>query len=241
MLQGIDVSAAQGLINWNTVANSGLVNFVFCKATEGLGYMDPQFNRNWSALKQLGWIKGAYHFARLNFDATQEADWFSKVVGQLDLTDMLVLDIETASVSGVQFTDWTLAWLERVESNTGVVPIVYTGGPFFNSHGGNPDPATVQRLVKFPLWLAAYTNNPNNYIPVEWKNLGWSFWQRSGDVAAPGDSVLHVPGINGNVDRDIFMGSADDLRAFALNLHSGANNTFTGVTNLITGSNNNVA
>lgn len=196
MLQGIDVSAAQGLIDWNTVANSGVAGFAFVKATEGLGYMDPQFQRNWAALNQLGWIKGAYHFARLTADATQEADWFSKTVGPLTITDMLVLDIETASVSGVQFTDWTLTWLERVEANTGAVPIVYTGGPFFNSHGGSPDPTTLQRLVKFPLWLAAYATNPNNYIPVEWRNLGWVFWQRSGDVAAPGDSVLHVPGIN---------------------------------------------
>jgi lysozyme len=234
LLQGIDVSAAQGVINWDAVVNSGLVNFVFCKATEGLGYVDPRFKFNWDAAKGHGYVRGAYHFARLSQDPVDEAKFFVNTVGLLDPADMLVLDIETASVSGVQFTDWTLAWLETVEKQSGTTPIVYTGGPFFNSHGGIPDQATMQRIARFPLWLAAYVTNPSNYVPIEWKTLGWKFWQKSGDIAAAGDSVLHVPGIVGNVDKDEFNGTLDDLKAFALNLHPGTDNAFTNATNTVT-------
>jgi Lyzozyme M1 (1,4-beta-N-acetylmuramidase) len=236
MLQGIDVSAAQGVINWDSVLSSGAANFVFCKATEGLSYVDTRFHFNWDSAKARGFIRGAYHFAHLSQDAVQEANFFVNTVGALDPADMLVLDIETASISGSQFTDWTLAWLETVEKQSGTTPIVYTGGPFFNSHGGNPDPSVVQRLSRFPLWLAAYVSNPAGYVPSEWKNLGWKFWQRSGDQAAAGDTILHVPGIYGNVDKDEFVGSLDDLRQFALNLHPGANNGFTGAVNSISSS-----
>jgi lysozyme len=233
-LIGIDVSAAQGNIDWNKVAQSNLINYVFCKASEGLNFTDQQFKTNWPAIKAHGLVRGAYHFARLSADATAQAEYFVSTLGQLDLTDMLVLDIETGSISGEEFTNWTLTWLERVEALTGCISIVYTGGPFFNSHGGKPDADTITKLSKYPLWLAAYVNNPSAYVPVEWSHLSWSFWQRSGDIAASGDTILHVPGIYGNVDRDVFNGTLDDLKQFALNLHSGVNNNFTAASNTIT-------
>lgn len=227
VLIGIDVSSAQGHIDWDTVTASGEANYVFCKATEGMTFVDPTFKTNWEATKAHDFVRGAYHFARLNGNAIAEADFFMKTVGNLDLTDMLVLDIETSNITGNQFTDWTLTWLERVEQYSGRTPICYTGGPFFTSHiiGFNTD--TAVRLAKFPLWLAAYTNHPDKFIPPIWKDLGWTFWQRSGDQSAIGDTILHVPGIRGNVDRNVFKGTLDDLKTFAINLHTGTNNSFT--------------
>lgn len=218
-LIGIDVSSAQGNVNWDAVAASKLVNYVFCKATEGLIFVDPQFQKNWQAVKDHGFVRGAYHFARLGNDPVAEADHFMSVLGDIDPTDMLVLDVETSPITGEAFLQWNLSWLERVESQTGCIPIVYTGGPFFGSHGA-PNTDEVTRLSHFPLWLAAYTNSPDKFVPVEWKGLGWKFWQRSGDQAASGDTVLHVPGIHGNVDRDVFIGSLDDLKDFAISLHT---------------------
>jgi lysozyme len=218
-LIGIDVSSAQGTINWDTVVASQLVNYVFCKTTEGVTFVDPQFQKNWQAVKDRGFVRGAYHFARLKNDPVAEADHFLSVLGDLDPTDMLVLDVETSSIAGESFVQWNLAWLERVESQTGVTPIVYTGGPFWSSHDGNPSEDEITRLSHFPLWLAAYTKNPDKYVPSVWKDLSWKFWQRSGDQAAAGDTILHVPGIHGNVDRDVFVGSLDDLKEFAASLH----------------------
>jgi lysozyme len=220
-LIGIDISSAQGTINWDQVASSNIVNYVFCKATEGLTYKDPCFDKNWKAIKDHGWIRGAYHFARLNNDPVAEADFFISTVGALDETDMLVLDVETSTLTGEAFLQWNLSWLERVESQTGVTPIVYTGGPFFTSHG-KPSVDEIKRFAHFPLWLAAYVNSPDKYIPVEWKDVGWKIWQHTGDVAPTGSSVLHVPGIHGNVDRDEFVGSLDDLKSFASSLHAQA-------------------
>jgi GH25 family lysozyme M1 (1,4-beta-N-acetylmuramidase) len=231
MIEGIDVSKFQGTIDWDKVAAAGTVAFVFCKATERTDSVDPSFQTNWNAVKAHGFVRGAYHFAHPSNDPVAEADHFANTVGTLDPTDMLVLDIETANISGPQFVNWVITWLERVEQRTGTTPMVYTGGPFFDSHDGTPDQATMQRLARFPLWLAAYTLSPDKFVPPEWKTLGWKFWQRSGDVAAPGDTVLHVPGINGAVDRDEFRGTLDELKAFALNCHPGTNNVFTTAVN----------
>lgn len=216
---GIDVSAAQGAIDWDQVASSNMVNYVFCKATEGLNYKDTFFDKNWQAIKDHGWVRGAYSFARLNNDPVAEADFFISTVGDIDPTDMLVLDIETSPITGEKFLQWNLSWLERVESQTGVTPIVYTGGPFFSSHG-TPSADEITRLSHFPLWLAAYVVSPDKFVPVEWKGLGWKFWQATGDVAPSGSTILHVPGIHGNVDRDEFIGTIDDLKVFAGSLHA---------------------
>lgn len=234
MLVGIDVSKFQGVIDWNKVAATGLINYVFCKATEGTNGIDSQFQNNWKGIKSVGLMRGAYHFAHTGNDPVKEADNFAATVGQLDPMDMLVLDIEVTNLSGWPFTNWVLTWLERVEDKLGTTPIIYTGGPFFNTHDGNPDPATMQKLARYPLWLAAYVVNPTNYVPDIWKSLGWKFWQRSGDVAAPGDTVLHLPGVAGAIDKDVFNGSLDELQQFALNLHPGVHNSATDAINLIT-------
>lgn len=229
MIKLIDVSIAQGIIDWKTVAASNEIVAAFCKATEGSpSYVDPQFKNNWAGIKANGLVRGAYHFARTQNDPVVEADHFIntlKATNDLGQGDMLVLDIEVSTIGGAAFANWVIAWLERVEQTSNITPIVYTGGPFFNSHMSALDADTLKRLQHFPLWLAAYVVNPDNYVPVDWKGIGWKLWQQSGDQAAAGDTVLHLPGIGGgkvDVDKDEFNGTVDDLKVFANSLYVGA-------------------
>lgn len=224
MIDGIDVSKYQYTIDWNKVVASGKIFFAFCKATDGQLGVDEKFKINWAGIKKCGLIRGAYHFAQPDIsmnDPIIEADHFIDTVGPLDPEDMISLDIEKAGdlPVGVAFTSWVLAFLERVEERTGVLAIVYSGGPFFDQHDGTPSVDVMTRLARYPFWLAAYVKNPENYIPPEWKHLGWKFWQKAGDVAAPGDTPLHVPGIGSVVDHDVFKGTVEELKAFAASLH----------------------
>ncbi len=226
MLAGIDVSKWQGKIDWKAVAKSGKVFYAFCKATEATGYKDPTFDANWKGIKDVGLARGAYHFARPDMDkddAIKEADNFLKVVGPVELGDMLVLDIEEAInvKNGEQFYMWVLTFLERVKSKTGVIPIVYSGGPFFNEHAGKVSVEIAKKLSAYPFWLAAYVNSPDKYVPEIWKNVGWTFWQKSGDVAAPGNSIFKVEGTSGPIDYNMFKGSLEDLKNFTDSLHPG--------------------
>jgi lysozyme len=218
---GIDISSAQGVIQWDQVKATGQVSFVFCKATEGLTFTDQQFATNWSAIKTHEWPRGAYHFARTSNDPVQEADHFVSTVmatNDLQSSDMLVLDIETSLLKGTDFTDWVLAWCNEVQTKTNHMPIIYTGGPFWMSCAPTSSDDVVAKLAVMPLWLAAYTTSPDKYVPAAWKNKGWTIWQRSGDVAPPGFSVLHLSGCHGNIDADVFNGSLEDFQTFAASL-----------------------
>ena len=65
-IHGIDVSKYQQIIAWDAVSAMQVkkikLGFVFIKATEGIGNLDPQFKRNWKRSKDAGLIRGAYHF-----------------------------------------------------------------------------------------------------------------------------------------------------------------------------------
>lgn len=220
MLTGIDVSNSQGLIDWKKVKDNG-ITFAFCKATDGLTFVAKTFEHNWNGIKDAGLIRGAYHFCHTKNNAVMEADHFVKTVGRLDPSDMLVLDIEDDKnvLSPEQFLNWTSEFVEAVGALACVTPIIYTGGPYFDKHGGKPSEKWIEELSRFPLWLAAYTKTPDKYVPAIWKNKGWTIWQRSGDLAAKGESPFRVPGINCVVDKNQYRGSIEELDAFARSLH----------------------
>ncbi len=61
MVPGLDVSTFQGAISWSEVKSDGFL-FAYAKATEGITYIDPDFQTYWSGMKSAGVIRGAYHF-----------------------------------------------------------------------------------------------------------------------------------------------------------------------------------
>ncbi len=234
---GVDVSSAQGLCDWGRgVARwrgkSGeRITFAFCKCTEGnADRADQQFSRNWIEIARAISVRGAYHFAHPDsvhaLDAKDEARRFvaqlTRAGGWRRGQDLLALDIEEARNvhKGPEFTRWVLDFCEEVDRLTGIVCGIYTGGPFFSSESGKVDELLLARLRKRWLWIAAYVRDPKHYADMlaEWAGT-WVFHQATGDVAPPGEEVLHVDGINTwserNVDKDFFRGTLSDLIAFA--------------------------
>ena len=63
---GVDVSAYQGEVDWQELAQQG-VQFAFIKATEGSGSTDRYFLRNWARAQDAGVWAGAYQFFQLRF------------------------------------------------------------------------------------------------------------------------------------------------------------------------------
>src|SRR5262249_58342541 len=60
---GCDVSNYQGNINWGSVAAQG-ARFAYAKTSEGLTYLDPYWNANYSGAKNAGLYAGGYHYGR---------------------------------------------------------------------------------------------------------------------------------------------------------------------------------
>ena len=111
-----------------------------------------------------------------------------------------VLDLEVDEGLGpVQLAAWTQAFLSELEVRTGRRPMIYTYRYFWYERMNNTNAFT-----SYPLWLAAYQNQPP--APVGgWDKL--SFWQRS--------ESGRVVGINTPVDMNIFNGNAAQLGQFA--------------------------
>lgn len=196
-ISGIDVSSYQGTVNWPAVAGAGY-QFAAVKATEGVGYVNPFFAVQWAGAKQAGMVRIAYHFAQPSQSAAaDEAAFFLSTVGRLEPGDGLALDLESG---GGNLLSWALTFLRAVEAAVGFKPFFYSGLWFMQPAGlvGSPD------LAQYGLWLAAYQANAPA-PPAPWQF--WAIWQ-TGQGS--------VPGVGGVCDLDVFNGTADQLRAYGM-------------------------
>jgi len=203
MLRGIDVSHYQKDVNWLEIARDD-IQFAFAKATEGLSYVDPSFQRNWTQMREAELARGAYHLGRPGSDPETQAEHFAAVVGGLSFLDLPpVLDLEVSDGHPTAAVlDWARAFINRAESLFQRELMIYTGG-FWRLTLGNPKDSFFGIR---PLWLAAYNQNP--VVPASWTR--WTFWQYT-------DGTQNVPskvaGVNGPVDQSRFAGTLEELRA----------------------------
>ena len=100
LLKGIDVSYAQGVIDWEKVKASGLVDFAILRAGYGkeTSQIDDQFSRNYTACKQLGIPVGAYwySYATTVAEAEQEANVCLQIIQGKQFEYPVAFDIEEA-------------------------------------------------------------------------------------------------------------------------------------------------
>ena len=199
MLKGIDISHWQNGID---ISKSG-VDFVICKATEGVGYTDNKCDSFYQEAKRLGKKLGVYHFARpdLGNSAEDEADYFIKETLGYHKEAILVLDWESGDLSNVS---WAKAWLDRVYAKTGVKPMIYMSESPANSY----DWSSVAN-ADYGIWVAKYgTNNGEQNAQPSVKN--WSFiamWQYT--------SKGKVGGYSGDIDMNVFYGDANAWDKYA--------------------------
>ncbi|MBK7865052.1 MAG: hypothetical protein IPJ65_41925 [Archangiaceae bacterium] len=206
-VRGLDVSTYQGHVDWNAVHGAGW-EYAVTRIGDGYGG-DNQFAANWAGIKAAGMIRGAYQFFRAANDPVQMADIVVNAVGRLGPGDLpVMLDFENASIQGQSpavLRQKIDTWLSRVEAGTGKRPLIYTGyyvwDPYVQSNA----------YGSYPLWIAAYGPN-NGSVPAMCPNIPsgwgkWSFWQYT--------SVGAVPGINTDVDKNLFNGTLSDLQTLA--------------------------
>jgi lysozyme len=192
-IHGIDVSRYQQIIGWDAVSAMQVkrikLGFVFIKATEGIGNIDPQFKRNWKRSKTAGMIRGAYHFFLPTKDGRMQAENFIKTVN-LDTGDLPpVLDIEqTYGVSRQIIKSEMKEWLNIVEANYNVKPIIYTNIDFYRQNLGSD-------FDDYPLWVAHYYQPRQPRIKRD-----WVFWQHN--------DKGRVNGVLEPVDFDVFSGDS---------------------------------
>lgn len=181
-VQGLDCSGYQKNINWSNAKADG-IEFAFIKITEGTtGHEDGSYNLNArvESAQQNGVKIAYYHFARPGNVDDPEADANDEVNNVMNHLNVLpkadlpvVLDIEAYSTTIVwdnkidHMNRYIAAFISGMESN-GLSTIIYSYKSFFDSN-------TNSAFGAYPLWLAAYPNDPENVLP----NLpkGWDDWK----------------------------------------------------------------
>lgn len=197
LIHGIDVSRYQNIIAWEEVKKMGVeevkLGFAFIKATEGIGNMDPQFQRNWKKARANEMVRGAYHFFIASKDGKMQAENFIKRV-DLSSGDLPpVLDVEQRfGVSRQQLQREVKKWLNTVEAYYGITPVIYTNVDFYRQNLGAD-------FDHYPLWVAHYYQQDQPRIKRE-----WSFWQHSDQG--------NVNGITSKVDFNVFRGDSAEFR-----------------------------
>lgn len=196
-LQGVDVSHHQGAIDWEALAADD-TSFAFIKATEGGDWIDPMFATNWEQAAQAGVVRGAYHFFTLCRPGIDQA---TNLISQVPVEAGMLppaVDLEfggncAARPSVEDFRKELDVFLETTEAHYGTSLIAYIAKDFYEAYLSDEPPEVIW-------WVRT----------LGWEPRGepeWTFWQYF---------VGDKDGVSGRVDRNVFVGSLDDLEALTL-------------------------
>ena len=161
--------------------------------------LDENFNENFYQARENGLLRGAYHYFSPTVSPEEQARFFLRQVHLEDGDLPPVLDIEEAgalSVEGVRQA--VRQWLKIVEARYQVRPIIYTYYKFKMQYLNTPE------FNAYPYWIAHY------YVEELGYQGEWKFWQHT-------DRGL-LPGIQGNVDLNVYNGSMYELRRLCVRM-----------------------
>lgn len=195
-IYGIDVSYAQGEVDWAAVEQSDTISFVYARATEGLSIVDAQFARNALVLPtrpRILW--GAYHLFRFPDDPFAQAAFFLATAASALRPGNLVpfIDCEDESAPGPSPSENVKSLAQFagiIERSIGHRPIIYCSPYWWDEAMGGSD-----GFAGHPLFVADY-GVAQPMLPDGWaKEVLWQY-----------DDAGTVPGITGNVDLDVLVG-----------------------------------
>lgn len=191
-------------------------DFVLIKATGGNGYVNPTCDLHVQQAITLDRKWGVYHYFSDGFndgDPIAEANWFvDNCLGYVG-RGMLILDWERGGNPDVGNVGKALAWLQHVESRTGVKPLIYMSLSLVQELDWSPVVAG-----NYGLWCAAYLENntpiPNYQMdPNRDPNPHWD--GNINDVIWQFTSTGRLDGYGGNLDCNFFYGTREAFDAYA--------------------------
>jgi len=179
---GLDCSKYQKDITWGKAKAAG-IEFAFVKITEGTTVHEDQLynlrNRVLDAEKY-GVKIGYYHFARpgnVNLpedDANEEVQNVLGHIGYLPTVKLpFVLDIESYSNTNIwdnkidHMNRFIKTFIDKLKEHN-IPIIIYSYKSFLDIN-------TKPIYGQYPLWIAAYINNPEVRLPV--LPRGWNEWE----------------------------------------------------------------
>ncbi|NUT70045.1 lysozyme M1 [Pseudarthrobacter sp. C4D7] len=192
---GLDVSKWQPSVDWQGEWNKG-ARFAYVKASEGTYYTNELFNSQYQGARNVGMIRGAYHFAHPSSSSgAAQARFFVNNGGGWSADGYTlppVLDIEYNPYDGntcydmtpAQMTGWIQDFGSTMLALTGRLPVIYSTTDWWTQCTKNS-----ASFSNYPLWIAAYPMSPASspgVLPAGWST--YSIWQYSSQGPFAGDS-----------------------------------------------------
>ncbi len=239
---GVDVShfqndaANNGTINWSAVTNAGK-SFVFVKASQGTDRSDIYLAQNILGATRYGMLAAPYHLCGWGLgttsspivlrDPTAEARFFLNIASAYIGNGYLppILDVEAnfdgkdpryKNPTGMKLAQWVKSWIQCVQGNTGVTPVVYVHHAILEAGTLN---SVHDTFPSVGLWVINWDNSPatnpwgKNSDP--WDG-NWRFKQYASDLSDPAGHCPGIPDTGGDSENE--LGPGADLDSFNGNL-----------------------
>lgn len=203
-VKGVDVSAYQGDIDWNTLSKQG-IEFAFIKATEGSSFIDEKFNINYQNASKTNLKIGAYHFFSYDSEGSTQADNFIRTVPKEDNMLPPVIDVEFygdkyKDIPNVEETQKQLnILLQKLEDYYEKKPIIYATYKAYNLY-------IAHSFKDNYIWIRDVY-----FRPKLKDNREWTFWQYTDRARLDGyngkEKRIDVNVFNGNIEKfeQLFM------------------------------------
>ncbi len=191
-IKGIDVSAWNGKIDWETVADYGM-GFAILRITEKGNKTDSTFERNYKGCTQYGIPVGVYKYsyAKSPALAEQEAEGVLKVLNKRRLNFPVFYDLEWSDqrkLGSAAVEKIALAFLKKIQA-AGYKVGIYCNVDWYQN-------VLTAALKKYDCWIARYPANDNGTLQERLRpgvGVGWQY-----------SSKATIPGIATKVDRNVF-------------------------------------
>ena len=191
-IRGIDVSAWQGVVNWETVANYGM-DFVILRITEAGNMIDSCFEKNYSGCQKHNIPTGVYKYsyAMTVAEIQSEARKVVEVLNGRKLQYPVWLDLEwnnQRSLGAEQIHKLAEAF-EKIITAAGYKFGIYCNVDWYLN-------VICSHLKKYDFWIARYPASDNGTLQERLRpdfGVGWQY-----------SSKATIPGISGKVDRNVF-------------------------------------
>ncbi|WP_066794376.1 GH25 family lysozyme [Sphingomonas soli] len=185
-VQGVDVSEAQGPIEWWTVKKSG-AQFAYIHATTGATGTDLRFTENWRGTFEAGFRRGALHAFSLCQLASDQAANFVRLVPRSDdqLPPAIDLDFQSDCAArperGVVIGELG-RFIEAIETHLGEHVVLRVSKNFEARYA-------ISEAFARILW------SRQAFFPPSYLSRPWTIWQAS--------SFRRIEGLSGPVNWNV--------------------------------------
>jgi hypothetical protein len=202
-------------IDWDEMKKDKRVVGILHKATEGVDFVDREYNTRRETAKQKGYKWGSYHLLRKE-NTIEQAEFYLKTIGKNTKDEIMALDVECTENSPCNVPKYKVSaeeiniFLTHIKKKTGRYPIFYANNSVVKDLSENYPNDEI--LTKIPLWYARFKSSITEFPKGIWKS--YTFWQFSSEInCKPNQECLYrVSGTLSDMDINIYNGTIEELR-----------------------------